>query len=438
MAREVIHLQVGQCGNQVGTAFWNDLTAEHRIDKQGYFAGNAEEDERLDKVPVYFRSSEHDRRNSKFVPRAICVDLEPGTIDALKASSIGPLLRNDNLKFAHSGAGNVWAKGFHGEEGLELLTETLEAYRWELEHCDCVAGTQIFHSLGGGTGSGFGTRLLSHIHDEYQQRITATFSVYPNTSADANSDVVVDFYNAVFSTHQLLEAADATFIIDNSAMFNIAKRFKKKNPTFATLNSIISQGICGVTSAWRFPGKLTYDMRKLAQNLIPFERNHFFLISQSPLCNPEEQKKKSLSIKQITRECWDPKQFFCNINPADGKYLALSLNYRGRNISTDDVDENLNNLDLNEFESFVEYIPNRMTYSIPDVPPEHAMKSATMIGNTTAVKNMFETLRKRFQKMYKRKGFINEFITNGVDDEDFKTALADVQLLIDEYELLEI
>jgi len=437
MVREVLHLQVGQCGNQIGTAFWNDLIAEHKIDKNGKFVGTDEEEDRLEKIDVFFRGSRNDKRDCRWVPRAICVDLEPGVIDALKNQEVGGLFREGNMKYAHSGAGNVWARGFHGTEGMDILQEVLDTYRQEMEACDCLQGTQIFHSLGGGTGSGFGTRLLSHIHDEYQQRITVTYSVYPNT--DTTSDIVVDCYNAVFSTHQLLEAADETFIIDNSAMFSIAtKNFKMQSPNFASINKIISQGICGVTSGIRFPGKLTYDYRKLATNLIPFERNHFFLISQAPLAHPEARKKTRCSIKNVTRDCWDPKQFFCKINPDDGKFLALSINFRGRDISTDDVDKNLANLDVSEIDSFVEWIPNHMTYSIADVPPDTSIRSSTLIGNTTAVKNMFEIFRKRFHQTFKRRGFINQYITNGVDLGDFENAIADVRLLIDEYELLEI
>jgi tubulin gamma len=35
MPREVITLQVGQCGNQIGTEFWKQLCAEHGINKDG-------------------------------------------------------------------------------------------------------------------------------------------------------------------------------------------------------------------------------------------------------------------------------------------------------------------------------------------------------------------------------------------------------------------
>ena len=56
MVREILHIQVGQCGNQIGNRFWQTVIAEHSIDGSGYYTGdNAGVD--LDKVSVYMRSA---------------------------------------------------------------------------------------------------------------------------------------------------------------------------------------------------------------------------------------------------------------------------------------------------------------------------------------------------------------------------------------------
>ena len=33
--REIVHLQVGQCGNQIGNKFWEVIAEEHGIDPTG-------------------------------------------------------------------------------------------------------------------------------------------------------------------------------------------------------------------------------------------------------------------------------------------------------------------------------------------------------------------------------------------------------------------
>lgn len=52
--------------------------------------------------------------------------------------------------------------------------------RKEAEKSDCLQGFQMFHSLGGGTGSGLGTLLLSKIREEFPDRIIMAISVVPS------------------------------------------------------------------------------------------------------------------------------------------------------------------------------------------------------------------------------------------------------------------
>ena len=83
-------------------------------------------------------------------------------MDSCRASPYGMIFRPDNFVFAQSGAGNNWAKG-HYTEGAELVDAVTERVRKEAEGCDHLQGFQITQSLGGGTGSGMGTLLISKI-----------------------------------------------------------------------------------------------------------------------------------------------------------------------------------------------------------------------------------------------------------------------------------
>lgn len=207
--REIVHLQVGQCGNQIGCKFWEIIAEEHGIDKDGAYAGK--QPNQLERIDVYFTTANN---GTRYVPRAILVDLEPGTMDVARANTIGALFRPDNFVHAQSGAGNNWAKG-HYTEGAEMVESVLEVVRRETEACDCLQGFQMTHSIGGGTGSGMGTLLLSKIREEYPDRIVSSFSVLPSPKV---SDTVVEPYNATLSTHQLIENTDETFCLDNEGL----------------------------------------------------------------------------------------------------------------------------------------------------------------------------------------------------------------------------
>ena len=129
----------------------------------------------LSKINVFFEDS---NQEGKYVPRSVNVDLEPGTIDHLRAGPLGRLFRPDNYVHGESGAGNNFAKGYY-TEGAELLDAVLEVARHETERADMFQGFQLVHSLGGGTGSGLGPNLLSKLREEYPDRMLATWSVLP-------------------------------------------------------------------------------------------------------------------------------------------------------------------------------------------------------------------------------------------------------------------
>jgi tubulin beta len=132
--REILHIQGGQCGNQIGAKFWEVICDEHGIDQTGKYAGDS--DLQLERINVYYNEAS----GGRFVPRAVLMDLEPGTMDSLRSGPYGQIFRPDNFVFGQSGAGNNWAKG-HYTEGAELIDSVLDVVRKEAENCDCLQGT---------------------------------------------------------------------------------------------------------------------------------------------------------------------------------------------------------------------------------------------------------------------------------------------------------
>jgi tubulin beta len=131
--REILHIQGGQCGNQIGSKFWEVVCDEHGIDPTGQYIGKA--DLQLERVNVYYNEAS----NGRYVPRAVLMDLEPGTMDSVRTGPYGQIFRPDNFVFGQSGAGNNWAKG-HYTEGAELIDSVLDVVRKEAENSDCLQG----------------------------------------------------------------------------------------------------------------------------------------------------------------------------------------------------------------------------------------------------------------------------------------------------------
>jgi len=422
--REIVHLQVGQCGNQIGSKFWSVISEEHGIDNSGNYKGK--DDLQLERINVYYNEA----TGGKYVPRAILVDLEPGTMDAVKGGPFGELFRPDNFVFGQSGAGNNWAKG-HYTEGAELIDSVLDVVRKEAESCDCLQGFQIAQSLGGGTGSGMGTLLLSKIREEYPDRMMCTFSVVPSPKV---SDTVVEPYNATLSVHQLVENADEVMCIDNEALYDICFRtLKLTTPSYGDLNHLVSSVMSGITCCLRFPGQLNSDLRKLAVNLIPFPRLHFFLVGFAPLTSRQAADFRAISVPELVSQMFDVKNMMAACDPRQGRYLTASAMFRGK-MSTKEVDDQMLTVKNKNSSYFVEWIPHNIKSSNCDIPPKGLGMSVTFIGNSTAIQELFKRVNDQFTAMFKRKAFLHWYTGEGMDEMEFTEAESNMHDLISEYQ----
>jgi tubulin beta len=422
--REIVHIQAGQCGNQIGAKFWETIIEEHGLDASGAYVGDSEL--QLERANVYFNEA----NSGKYVPRAVLVDLEPGVMDSIKAGPIGHLFRPDNFVFGQSGAGNNWAKG-HYTEGAELIESVMDVVRKESETCNCLQGFQVCHSLGGGTGSGMGTLLISKIREEFPDKMMCTFSVVPSPKV---SDTVVEPYNATLSVHQLVENADAVMCIDNEALYDICFRtLKLTSPTYGDLNHLVSTVMSGITCCLRFPGQLNSDLRKLAVNLVPFPRLHFFLVGFAPLTAKNSTAYRSLTVAELTQQMFDAKNMMAASDPRHGRYLTASAMFRGP-VPTKEVDDQMLLVQNRNSAYFVEWIPNNIKSSVCDIPPKGHKMSVTFIGNSTAIQDLFKRVADQFTAMFRRKAFVHWYTGEGMDEMEFTEAESNMNDLVAEYQ----
>ena len=200
MVREVMTVCVGQCGIQMGCAIWQQYCAEHYLPFVKLFPTHV--------VPGYVREMEeihhieipsavadcvsqhkpwpgyHDRgltyestfetffeetSSGKFVSRNLMVDLEPNVIDDVKKSRYSTIYDTDFLLAGQEDAGNNFARG-HNILGKEMFHQVNDRLRKLADHCDNLQGFIINHSVGGGTGSGLGARILERFSVDYRKK----------------------------------------------------------------------------------------------------------------------------------------------------------------------------------------------------------------------------------------------------------------------------
>ncbi|XP_037944967.1 tubulin beta chain-like [Teleopsis dalmanni] len=422
--REIVHIQAGQCGNQIGAKFWEAISKEHCINSEGRYCGKR--CKLQDGINVYYNET----AKAKYVPRAVLVDLEPGAVNKVRSSSIGRIFRADNFIYGKAGAGNNWAKGYY-TEGAELIEPILDTIRKECECCDCLQGFQIVHALGGGTGSGLGTLLISKLREEFLDRMLLSFSVIPSPKV---SETVVEPYNCVLSAQELIENTDETIVIDNEALYDICYRtLKLRNPTYGNLNELVSATTSGITTCLRFPGLLNADLRKLAVNMVPFPRLHFFITGFVPLSPRSLLANKTLTVRQLIMQMCNAKNMMAACDPRHGRYLAMAAVFRGR-ISMKEVDDQMLNIQKRNSNYFIEWIPNNCKTAVYNKAPCGLKMSASFIGNNTAVQEIFKRVSEQFSKLFKRKAFLHWYTNEGMDELEFTEAANNLNEIISEYQ----
>ncbi|NXD32511.1 TBB2 protein, partial [Spelaeornis formosus] len=329
-----------------------------------------------------------------------------------------------------SGAGNNWAKGFY-TEGAELADPVLDVLRQQAESSDSLQGFQVLHSLGGGTGSGLGALLLSKIKEEYPDRMLATFSVYPSPKV---SETVVEPYNAVLSTNTLIDNSDITCCIDNEALYQICvSELKQKTPEYKDLNALVAKVMAGFTTTLRFPGVLNSDLRKLAVNMVPFPRLHFFTAGYAPLVSTASKQYTGTNVHDLTAAIFQKKSLLAAIDPNMGKYLTVSVAYRGK-LSMRDLENAVWEFQNKNSAHFVPWIPNSSLTTLCTVPPVGQTSAATLVANTTAISEVFKRSHGQFRQLFKRRAFTHWYTGEGMDEMEFTEAESNLADLCNEYD----
>ena len=206
-------------------------------------------------------------------------------------------------------------------------------------------------------------------------------------------------------------------------------------PTVGDLNNLVSAVMGGITCSLRFPGQLNSDLRKLGVNLIPFPRLHFFQIGFAPLNSPKSTAYRKVSVGDLTQQIFQASNMMAAADPRNGRYLTASALFRGQ-VSTKDVEDEMLKIQNKNSAYFVEWIPNNIKSSVCNIPPklpEAAELSATFIGNTTAIKDVFRRITDRFSAMFRRKAFLHWYTGEGMDEMEFTEAESNANDLHSEY-----
>ncbi|CAK9779820.1 uncharacterized protein COLE_05023 [Cutaneotrichosporon oleaginosum] len=431
--REVISIHVGQAGVQIGNACWELYTIEHGLSPDGRLMETSAS-HNDDGFSTFFSET----GNGKHVPRSLYVDLEPNVIDEVRTGTYRSLFHPETMITGKEDAANNYARG-HYTIGKELVDSVLEQVRRLADNCSGLQGFFVFHSFGGGTGSGFGALLLERLSTDYGKKSKLEFSVYP---APKMSTSVVEPYNSVLTTHTTLEHSDCSFMVDNEAIYDICRRnLGIASPSFTNLNRLIAQVVSSITASLRFDGSLNVDLNEFQTNLVPFPRIHFPLATYAPVISADKAFHESNSVAEMTISCFESNNQMVKCDPRQGKYMACCLLYRG-DVVPKDVNAAVANVRTKRTIQFVDWCPTGFKLGICNEPPAlvpggdlaKVSRSLCMLSNTTSIATAWARLDNKFDLLYSKRAFVHWYVGEGMEEGEFSEAREDLAALEKDYQ----
>lgn len=239
------------------------------------------------------------------------------------------------------------------------------------------------------------------------------------------------------------------------ALYDICMRtLKLSNPSYGDLNHLVSAVMSGVSTSLRFPGQLNSDLRKLAVNMVPFPRLHFFMVGFAPLTSRGAHSFRAVSVPELTQQMFDPKNMMAASDFRNGRYLTCSailyvtrflsvcysrikanfLFYSRGKVSMKEVEDQMRNIQNKNQSYFVEWIPNNVQTALCSIPPRGLKMSATFVGNSTSIQELFKRVGDQFAAMFRRKAFLHWYTGEGMDEMEFTEAESNMNDLVSEYQ----
>ena len=229
----VIEVCVGQAGNQIGGALMQ-------------LAG-----------PLHGSIRRPPQLPARQQPGCVFVDSEPKVVTALRtpgSPSYATCITAESVVYDQNGRGNNWAWGYANAAGsrgplrastvvgssgssarvtLPLSRRAMDALRRQAEALGSIDTLLVLQSLGGGTGSGLGSRLLEMLRDDYPRAALISVAVAPF----ASGETPLQHYNTALALATAHEVADAVVFFDNDDVLQRARRTSRRRSAATTTAS---------------------------------------------------------------------------------------------------------------------------------------------------------------------------------------------------------
>ncbi|ETO12898.1 Alpha-tubulin [Reticulomyxa filosa] len=341
----------------------------------------------------------------------------------MKTGRFSSLWNHEFLLSGKQDASNNFARGYHAV-GKQMIDKVNDGIRKWAEKCDDLEGFMVSHSVGGGTGSGLGSLILEQLGENYKKNL---------------STCVIEPYNALLTTHCLLDNIEMSLVFENEAIYNICKnKLLIAKPDVNHLNSLIAKVISGVNSSNRGD---SFNLNSLCTDLC-YAQIHFITTGMAPIL-PKADITVNVpdDLDIITIDCFEPSNWFVQyteFDPEKEKCTGLRVVHRANVYGRD---------------SSAAFFRCRSKYSLVDWPPTcrsctldqtpiailetddiaKFSKSTVLLANNTGIRTFIKQITKQFDYMYSQKAFVHWYTKEGIEEYELANAREELEFLQKNY-----
>lgn len=464
MVKEVICIHLGQAGCQVGQHVWELFCAEHGIKPDG----TSDETQSNDLAyESFFSRTSH----GQHVPRAIFADTDPRSRDSLMNSDYSKLFHPNNVMGWKQDCKNNFFSGAQTAQHNCVVEDIVDRIRVLVDACDTLQGFFCFNSFGGGTGTGVGWKLLQAMRDQFDKSSIFQPTIFPSHQL---SSCIVEPYNCIFAMHYTKDIVDLSLMLDNQKAYKmVSENLNIKNPDFKHLNCIIAQFMSACTTSLRFESQLNTTLPEIITNLVPFQGFRYPILSLAPLKPSGSKGHEEFRTEEIVTDLFSGKNILCDCDSIlpGNRYIAAVVLLRGT-IEVEEEDELTHKMVKKEqpipFNAAMGALRNmvqpRGTHRTPvkfhpcfenggfkvgvvSKPPTlpaglaqqmmaDTKRQGAMLGNTTAVRQLFVRQYTKFLHLFFHKAYVWQFLEADGEIDAFYEARESVRDLIQKYERL--
>eukprot|EP00826_Nyctotherus_ovalis_P041343 TRINITY_DN4145_c0_g1_i6.p1 TRINITY_DN4145_c0_g1~~TRINITY_DN4145_c0_g1_i6.p1 ORF type:complete len:453 (+),score=64.74 TRINITY_DN4145_c0_g1_i6:91-1449(+) len=431
--REIITLHIGQCGIQVGAACWELFCREHGLLLDGTVestgSSNAEQG---------FRSVFSEAKSGRFAARAVFADLEQSVIEEVKSGELRGLFGAKQFIGYKEDTGNLYSCGKYCN-GRQIYDPCIDQIRKLAEDCAELQGFVMFHSIGGGTGSGFGSLLLEALSQLYPKKPKHSICIFPSPNTTAGP---LERYNAMLALPTLIKHVDTALMFDNEAAHCICEELLCLDaPDCGSVNRLVAQ-----TVSLAIGGGLSLDgeLGMLQSDLVAYPDLHFVVPSFAPFTPVSQTFYQIPSVLDVTDFLFESSHTMLTCNLNHGKNMSLRLGYRG-DITLSEAKSAITAVKAVRYIPFIPWLPGTMGFSVQNWSPVFVSsgdlaktpRTACKLSNNTAMGNYFTEFSRKYNDIRCKRAFAFWYCNSGMEEGEFSESREIEYALECDYEELE-